>query len=533
MLTPTPNHNKVSLAMPEVHELPATLEGVTHVHLVGIGGIGMSGLAHLLLKQGLQVSGSDRSDSPITRRLAAEGARIFTGHHAANLQQPDWLVYSAAIPADNPERAAAREKGILQMDRAALLGILMKQYPHSISVAGSHGKTTTTALLAMLLEWGGLDPTILVGGELDAIGGNVKAGGGSVMLTEACEYQGSFLRFPARIGLVLNIDLDHLDYFPDLAAIQAVFRQFVRQLPSDGLLVMPANDTNSQFLAQEAPCRVITIEVDPPPNELAPLALSDGSQQLQAVALAPLPGGCWSFSLLKNRTDLGRFHLGIPGKHNVHNALAALAVALELGVEIHRLQELLPRFTGIHRRFETHGHWAGVTVVDDYAHHPAEITATLAAARTLLEEAPLAGAPLAEASLTATAPPLCPDTTHHRIVCIFQPHTYTRTHALLHDFAQALALADVVVVTEIYAAREPDNGLVHSRDLVDLVSARGTHASYCPDYQAAARTAAAAAEPGDLIITMGAGPVNEAVPLISEALLDRTPNADTPDPLSY
>ncbi|SMP51456.1 UDP-N-acetylmuramate--L-alanine ligase [Anoxynatronum buryatiense] len=527
MLTPSPNPNAVSPTMPEVHELPATLEGVTHVHLVGIGGIGMSGLAHLLLKQGIQVSGSDRSDSPITRRLADEGARIFTGHHAANLQQPDWLVYSAAIPADNPERAAAREKGILQMDRAALLGILMKQYPHSISVAGSHGKTTTTALLAMLLEWGGLDPTILVGGELDAIGGNVKAGGGEVMITEACEYQGSFLRFPARIGLVLNIDLDHLDYFPDLAAIQAVFRQFVNQLPTDGLLVMPANDTNSRFLVQEAPCRVITIEVDPPPGEAVPLTPPGNTQQLTATALAPLPGGCWSFNLLKNGSDLGRFHLGIPGKHNVHNALAALAAALELGVKSHRLQELLPRFTGIHRRFETHGHWAGVTVVDDYAHHPAEITATLAAARTLLAEAPLA-----ETSPTA-AVPLCPDTTHHRIVCIFQPHTYTRTHALLHDFAQALALADVVVVTEIYAAREPDNGLVHSRDLVDLVSARGTHASYCPDYQAAARTAAAAAEPGDLIITMGAGPVNEAVPLISEALLDRTPNADTPDPLSY
>lgn len=526
MLTPSPKHTAPSFNPSPARQLPDSLEGVTQVHLVGIGGISMSGLAHLLMRQGIQVSGSDRSQTPITQRLAAEGARIFIGHEAAHVHTPDWLVYSAAIPAENPERIAATEKQILQMDRAALLGILMKQYPHSISVAGSHGKTTTTALLAMLLEWGGLDPTILVGGELDAIGGNVKAGSGPVMITEACEYQGSFLRFPARIGLVLNIDLDHLDYFPDLAAIQAVFRQFVHQLPADGLLVMPANEDNSRFLAQEAPCRVITIETEPVFEADAPPSLPAGSQQLAAVNLSPLPGGCWSFDLLQNRTSLGRFHLGIPGKHNVHNALAALAVALELGVEPHRLQELLPRFTGIHRRFETHGHWAGVTVVDDYAHHPAEITATMAAARTLLAEAPLAGAPLAQTSPTATVPPLRSNAPHRRLICLFQPHTYTRTHALLHDFAQALALADVVVVTEIYAAREPDNGLVHSRDLVALVTARGTQSSYCFDYQTAAIAAAAAAQPGDLIITMGAGPVNEAVPMIREVLLNRTPPDD-------
>ncbi|MDW7678902.1 MAG: Mur ligase domain-containing protein, partial [Bacillota bacterium] len=360
---PVPKHSPPDIpTAPPGRPNHLSLDQVSSVHLIGIGGIGMSALAHILLSRGIQVTGSDRSESAITRRLAAEGARIDTGHASAHVTDPDWVVYSAAIPAANPERIAALQQGIPQMDRAALLGCIMKDYRHSVSVAGSHGKTTTTALLAMLLEWGGLDPTILVGGELDAIGGNVKVGQSPVLVTEACEYQGSFLRFPARIGVVLNVDLDHLDYFKDLAAVQAVFLQFVRQLPPDGLLVMSATDANSALLQKAAPCPVVMIGVQ---DSMEPaVSVRNGTSPIDMVTastLLPGPGGCWSFRLTRKNADLGRYQLGIPGRHNVHNALAALAVAMELGLDGEILRQLLPRFTGIHRRFEYHGLWNGVS----------------------------------------------------------------------------------------------------------------------------------------------------------------------------
>ena len=480
------------------------LTEVTSVHMVGIGGISMSGLAHILLSQGVQVSGSDRSASPLTRRLAKEGATIYIGHEEDHVKDPDWLVYSAAISASNPERRTALERGIPQMDRAALLGKIMAGFYDSVSVAGSHGKTTTTALLSMLLEWGGLDPTILVGGELDDIGGNVKVGSGPILVTEACEYQGSFLRFPARIGIVLNIDVDHLDYFKDLADIQEVFRQFVRQLPDNGLLVMSGSDANSLSLKEEAACPVTTIQVlEGDAEEMAREMVSlgrmlDGQKKghalLTAYDLKPGPGGCWTFRLMKNQEDLGRFQLGIPGLHNVHNALAALAVALELGLPTEQLRQLLPRFKGIHRRFEHHGQWQGAILIDDYAHHPAEISATLQAARTVLEEKNKVANP--------------------RIICVFQPHTYTRTHALLKEFGEALALADLLVITDIYAAREPDEGLVHSRDVAALVESHGTSVVYAPAYGQAAAAVAKLVKSGDMVITMGAGPVNEVIELL-------------------
>lgn len=482
----------------------SSLKDVTSVHLVGIGGISMSGLAHILLSQGIRISGSDRSASPLTQRLAEEGALIYIGHDEAHVQDPDWLVYSAAIPASNPERRTALERGIPQMDRAALLGKIIMDFQDSVSVAGSHGKTTTTALLSMLLEWGGLDPTILVGGELDEIGGNVKVGSSPVLVTEACEYQGSFLRFPARIGIVLNIDMDHLDYFKDLADIQAVFHQFVRQLPENGLLVMSSSDANSLGLETLASCPVTTFQVmDNYPWEV-PMDKTPGREdgggqpqahtRLTAHDLIPGPGGCWTFRLLENGEDLGRFQLGIPGLHNVNNALAALAVALELGLSVEQLRQLLPRFKGIHRRFEHHGQWRGAMLIDDYAHHPAEITATLKAARTVLEEKNKVADP--------------------RIICVFQPHTYTRTYALLKDFGEALTLADLLVITDIYAAREPDEGLVHSRDVAALVESHGTQAVYAPGYAQAAETVAELVRPGDMVITMGAGPVNEVIGLL-------------------
>lgn len=470
---------------------------VTSVHMVGIGGISMSGLAHILLSQGVQVSGSDRSASALTKRLAEEGATIYIGHEEDHVKDPDWLVYSAAIPASNPERRTALERGIPQMDRAALLGKIMAGFQDSVSVAGSHGKTTTTALLSMLLEWGGLDPTILVGGELDDIGGNVKVGGSPILVTEACEYQGSFLRFPARIGIVLNIDVDHLDYFKDLADIQEVFRQFVRQLPDHGLLVMSGSDANSFSLVKEATCPVAIIQVvdDSIEEVYAGQELNHPRlTALRAYDLIPGPGGCWTFHLLKNQEDLGRFQLGIPGLHNVHNALAALAVALELGLPPEQLRQLLPRFKGIHRRFEHHGQWQGAMLIDDYAHHPAEISATLQAARTVLEEKNKVSDP--------------------RIICVFQPHTYTRTHALLKEFGEALALADLLVITDIYAAREPDEGLVHSQDVAALVESHGTPVVYAPTYGQAAATVAKLVKPGDMVITMGAGPVNEVIGLL-------------------
>ena len=471
-----------------------TLKDLKQVHMIGIGGVGMSALAHILMKQGVGVSGSDRTESSLTHRLVREGAQIYIGHASSHVDQPDLVVYSAAVPPDNPERTAAVEKGIPQVDRAVLLGVVVREYDQSVSVAGSHGKTTTTAMLSMLLEWGGLDPTILVGGELEPIGGNVKVGKSPVLVTEACEYQASFLQFPTRIGLVLNIDLDHLDYFRDLPAIQAVFAQFARQLPPDGVLIMPATDANSRALANAATCRVISFGVEAP------------HAHLSAMDLEPEADGCWSFRLYQQGLDLGRMRLGIPGKHNVHNALGAIAVSLELGLHPDSLRPLLPRFTGIHRRFEQRGFWAGVTVIDDYAHHPAEITVTLEAARSILHQREIPG-----------------DSMAGRLICIFQPHTYTRTHALLKEFAATLATADLVVVTDIYAAREPDRNLVHSRDLTALIQQQGSGAVYAPSDQDAARVVGNAARPGDLVLTLGAGPVDQAIPFL-QALLEKPKN---------
>lgn len=456
------------------------LKNIQSVHMIGIGGIGMSALAHILLDQGIRISGSDREESDTTRRLKDRGAIIYTGHEASHVKEVDWLVYSAAIPKDNPERQEALLKKIPEMDRAELLGKIMKLYPQSVAVAGSHGKTTTTAMLSCLLEWAGLDPTVLVGGYLNEIGGNVKVGKGPHLVTEACEYHGSFLRFPPRIGIVLNIDLDHLDYFENLAAIQAVFGDFVEQLPPEGLLVMNGDDANSAHLARVADCPVIRFGLCQ-------------DCDLKASNLEVDDSGRYSFTVRFQERNLGRFTLGIPGKHHVHNALASLAVALELGVSGEKLKEILSDFHGLHRRFESLGNWHDVTVVDDYAHHPAEILATLQTARS------------------AVSP-------RGKVYCIFQPHTYTRTLALLNEFADALALADGVVVTDIFAAREPDRGLVHSRDLVKEILTRGGKAIYAATPDEAAGEAASLAAAGDMILTMGAGPVNELAPMLENQL---------------
>ena len=462
-------------------ERPLNLEEIQSVHMIGIGGIGMSGLAHILLDRGIKVSGSDRDESDTTRRLKDYGAVIYTGHEASHVKKEvDWLVYSAAIPSDNPERQEAMLLKIPEMDRAELLGKIMNSYPQSVAVAGSHGKTTTTALLSCLLEWAGLDPTVLVGGFLNEIGGNVKVSQGPCLVTEACEYHGSFLRFPARIGIVLNIDLDHLDYFENLAAIQAVFGDFAEQLPPDGLLVMNGDDANSAHLARVADCPVIRF------------GLCEECD-LKASNLDMDSSGRYSFTARFRERNLGRFTLGVPGKHHVHNALASIAVALELGVSGETLRNILPDFHGLHRRFESLGNWQDVTVVDDYAHHPAEILATLQTARS------------------AVSP-------RGKVYCIFQPHTYTRTLALMNEFADALALADGVVVTDIFAAREPDRGLVHSRDLVKEVLIRGGKAIYAATPEDASKEAARLASAGDMILTVGAGPVNELVPLLEEEL---------------
>ncbi|SFH79491.1 UDP-N-acetylmuramate--L-alanine ligase [Tindallia magadiensis] len=465
--------------MKEVQEL-ADLREIQSVHMIGIGGIGMSALAHILLDQGIRVFGSDREESDTTRRLRDRGAVIMIGHQASNVRSVDWLVYSAAIPKDNPEREEALLQKIPEMDRASLLGKIMKLYPHSVAVAGSHGKTTTTALLSCLLEWAELDPTVLVGGYLNEISGNVKVGKSPYLVTEACEYHGSFLRFPPRIGIVLNIDLDHLDYFENLAAIQAVFGDFVAQLPPEGLLVMNGDDENSAHLSRVAACPVIRV------------GLCDNCD-LKASQLEVDTTGCYSFDVHFRGKPLGRFSLGIPGKHHIHNGLTSLAVALELGVSPHHLKETLPKFRGLHRRFESLGNWQDVTVVDDYAHHPAEILATLQTARS------------------AVSP-------KGKVYCIFQPHTYTRTLALLSEFADALALADGVVVTDIFAAREPDRGLIHSQDLVKEIRIRGGKAVYAPLPEDSAREAASLATAGDMILTVGAGPVNELAPLLEKQL---------------
>lgn len=447
-----------------------------HVHFIGIGGISMSGLAEILLKEKFTVSGSDNKRSPLTEHLEAAGADIFYGQKASNIIEGiDVVVYTAAIHEDNEEYQAAVAKGLPMLSRAELLGQLMTNYEIPIAISGTHGKTTSTSMLSHILLAADKDPTISVGGILKAIGGNIRVGDSEIFVTEACEYTNSFLHFFPKIGVILNIDEDHLDFFKDLDDIRNSFHEFARLLPADGTLIISGDIPDLGELTTDLSCQVVTYGCD-------------SSLDYAATNIAHNKLGEASFDFVKNGEFVDRIELSVNGDHNVSNALAALAVADKLGIPVQDSRRGLKEFTGTNRRFEYKGEAFGVTIIDDYAHHPTEITATLTAAKHY---------------------------PHREIWCVFQPHTYTRTKALFPEFVEALSHADHMILADIYAARETDTLGISSKDIADELKAKGCDSYYFPDFEKIEDFCRENCQKGDLLITMGAGDVVN----IGEALL--------------
>ena len=448
------------------------------VFFVGIGGISMSGLARILASEGFSVSGSDRTASAITKDLEADGIRVFIGQRAENISDEiDLAVFTAAIHPDNPEYQAVLQKGIPSLTRAELLGQLMKNYRMPVAVSGTHGKTTTTSMLSEILLAADADPTLSIGGILPSIGGNVRIGGGDSFVAEACEYTDSFLHMFPKIGIILNVEEDHLDYFENLDAIRASFRKFARLLPADGALIINAQIDDWQGLTKGLPCGIVTYSL---PNASGTENAADYfASDIQHDSL-----GHPSF-LLHGPVQYGepvRVSLHVPGLHNVGNALAAVAAADRMGIDRGACVHGLAAFSGTNRRFQYKGEINGFTIIDDYAHHPTEIEATLRAAAA------------------------CP---HERIICVFQPHTYSRTKSLLSGFARALSLADVVVLADIYAARETDTLGVSSQTLQAEIRRLGHECLYFPDFAEIRKFLLANCRKGDLVITMGAGNIDQ------------------------
>ncbi len=440
-----------------------------HIHLIGIGGISMSAIAELLLTNGYKVSGSDIKDSKMLHKLRNHGAEIFIGQTKENIQNPDLVVYSAAIKEDNPERIKSEKLNIPTINRAEMLGLIMKNYSKAIAVAGSHGKTTTTSLISLVLEYSKLDPTILVGGELDEIDGNIKIGESEHFITEACEYFESFLKFNPFIGIILNIDEDHLDYFRDIEHIKDAFREFSSLIPKEGFLVANGDDRNVREVISDINCNLITYGIEE-------------NNTFRATDITFTNEGYPIFKVEFNNEDVGTFELNIPGKHNVYNALASIATAQLLGVEPTDIIKNIKRFKGIHRRFDILGEIKECKIVDDYAHHPAEIKATLEAAKNY---------------------------PHNKIWCVFQPHTFTRTKALLDDFGTSFDNADHIIITDIYAAREIDTGEINSEILSHKIKKNNPQSDvyYMKDFDEIAKYIYDNMNPGDLVLTMGAGDV--------------------------
>ncbi len=441
-----------------------------HVYFMGIGGISMSGLADILFSKGFTISGSDMKQSDLTDKLSAQGIKVYIGQKADNITDDiDVVVYTAAINSENPEFKAVLEKGLPILTRAQLLGEIMANYKVAIGVAGTHGKTTTTSMITEILLAANLDPTVSVGGILPSIGGNLRVGHSGNFITEACEYTNSFLSFCPTIEVILNVQEDHLDFFKDINDIRSSFKKFAELLPADGLLVINGDIDDYGYISENVHCPVITVG-------------SSADCDYTAENITYNHMGCCTYTLVKNKKPCGTITLGTPGMHNVYNSLAAIAVAEHLNVSDNIFRDALLSFSGTDRRFQKKGELNGFTVIDDYAHHPTEICATLDSA--------------------AKYP-------HNRIVCVFQPHTYTRTKAFLNDFASALSRADEVILADIYAAREKNTIGISSMDLKNLIDKSGTPCIYEPDFSKIEQHIIDTCGEGDLVITMGAGNIVE------------------------
>lgn len=428
----------------------------------------MSGLAEILLNNNYTVSGSDAKSSKITEKLKDKGAEIYIGHDENNIKDVDLIVYTAAISSDNPEIVFAKENKIPLMDRAEFLGKIMLGHKYNIAVAGTHGKTTTTSMVSHIALEAKVNPTILVGGELDIINGNVLANNSDYFITEACEYKASFLKFHPYIGIILNIDEDHLDYYRDLNHIKDTFREFVMLIPHDGYIVANADDKDVMDVINGCDCTPLTYGIE--------------NGEFKAKNIEYSPTGCGIYDLYRNDKKLYTIELNVPGEHNILNSLSAICTAIALDLSIESIKDGLFNFRGTHRRFELKGSVDGVNVIDDYAHHPVEIIATLKA----VENFP-----------------------HNELYVIFQPHTYTRTITLFNDFVKAFDNVDHLILADIYAAREKDTGVVSSQMLADAISKRGIECKNIHDSEEIIQYLKSNTKSGDLIMTIGAGDVNK------------------------
>lgn len=440
----------------------------SHIYFIGIGGISMSGLAEILKDRGCRVSGTDIKESDVTKHLESLGISIHYGHRAENITDDiDLVVYTAAIHPGNPELEAAKEKQIPLMDRARLLGHIMEEYQYSVAVAGTHGKTTTTSMVSEILLEAEKDPTITVGGILPAIHSNVKIGHSPYFVAEACEYFDSFLQFTPLVGVILNVEADHLDYFKTLDNIRRSFHAFAQRIPAGGLLVLNASIAHPEELEENLHCSVETF------------GLKENACW-QARNIVHEPNGKISFDVYYQGEFYTSVHLDIPGKHNITNALAAVASAHFLDIPAEVCARGLSHFTGVNRRFQRKGEKRGIVVIDDYAHHPTEIMATLSAARNVR---------------------------HNKLWCVFQPHTYSRTKNLFDEFGRAFGDADEIIVADIYAARETDDGTISAAMLAERIAKEGGNARYVGDFAAIRQHLETHCRTGDLLLTVGAGDV--------------------------
>lgn len=434
------------------------------IHMIGIGGVSMSGIASMLIHFGYKVSGSDAKSSEVLEELTSKGAEIYIGQRAENITNPDLVCYTAAIQKDNPELVAAIKANIPTIERAELLGELMTLYKYPLAVAGTHGKTTVTSMLSLVLLEAKTDPTILVGGELPQIGGNHRIGKRDYLSFEACEYVESFLHFNPFLSIITNVEEDHLDYFSGINHIISSFKKFASLTSPLGCIIVCSDDKYAQEVVQNVDKKVIKYGIKSEEAEFSVKNLKFNDK------------GFGEFDIVKDGKILLSVKLNVPGEHNVCNALAVTAAADFLGIGTDAIKAGLEAFGGARRRFEKIGSFGGCEVIDDYAHHPTEIKTTLEAARKMGK---------------------------NRVWVVFQPHTYSRTKSLLEGFAEALPVADKVVICDIFPAREKDDGSIHSRDLADKIP----NAVYIGDLDAAGEYLKENTEDGDMLITMGAGDV--------------------------
>ncbi|MGN0802324.1 MAG: UDP-N-acetylmuramate--L-alanine ligase [Candidatus Faecivicinus sp.] len=439
-----------------------------HVHFIGIGGSSMSGLASMLKEEGYQISGSDRTRSHKTDALAQKGIEIHIGHDAQNVHGADVIVFSAAIPAENAERAEAFRLGIPQIERCDLIGQLMENYPFAIGVSGTHGKTTTTSMLAQAFLQAGADPTIHIGGELDFIGGSTRRGDHHDFIVEACEFHGSFLHFHPTMAIVLNIDEDHLDFFRDIDHIEQTFAEYVALVPSDGWCIAWGDDPRARRVCENAKCNHMTY------------GLGENCT-LRAVDLEYDERGCATYTAVINGESLGRFHVGVSSEANMLDSLAVVAAAYVRGLDMGKVASALSNFIGAHRRFELTSTTDGVRCYTDYGHNPAEIKNAI--------------------QIAGMQP-------HKVLWSVWQPHTYSRTKTLFNAFLETFDGVDKLLITDICAARETDPGDIASGMLIEPLRARGVDAVLTPTFDDAEAYLRAHWQPGDLMISHGCGDID-------------------------